>query len=595
MMLSDMRKNIRVVMFIVAAAFIAGFLMSELWRMIGTRGSQRGRARDTHGYVAQVGDHNVTNDEYRGVVSYITDRYKTDNRLRDLSNEDYQAIEQQAWKYLVSELTWAKVLKAEKIDVTNEELMEIVKGNPPEELRNKPELLTDGKFDQQKYLQVMNAPENREYFVRYFRQIAEMLPREKFRMDAGNVYRVTNPEVEDALTAANNKWKTTSLFFGSQVPSQKVEPTEADARAWYDANKDKFLRKETRQLRLVSFPMTVTHDDSVAAKEAIDRAYEELLKGETFNLASLDYSDLEGETLSAMTPRAGLDKETDSLVARLKPGQYSSPYLAPYGWQIVQLDSAKKDSVAFRRILVRVKIGAEVLATVRDSVRSFIEKSATEKFDTLAARFGLPVRSLRPLVGDQKELPGLDVDSPSELIEWARTAKPGQVFDLPLRGARGYYVFELAEVKPAGVQEFDDKAKELAMWGARRDKEKQVWLPKARQALETIKAGKSFEQYAQENPGVEIQTDSFSGIEECRMKKGAEFAGAVLALNPGEKYGLVEFEWGAFIIRCDERVPVARLEAAAYAEQRRTKVVQDVTAEMLKPSSVKDFRDALAY
>ena len=217
MMLSDMRRNIRVVMFIVAAAFIAGFLMSELWRMIGNRGGQRGRPQDTHGYVAQVGDHNVTNDEYRGVVSYITDKYKSDNKLRDLSNEDYQAIEQQAWEYLTTELTWAKVLKAEKIGVTNDEIMEIVKSNPPEELRNKPELMTDGKFDPQKYLQVINAPENREYFTNYFRQILEMLPREKFRIDVTNAYRVTNAEIEDGLAAANSKWRATALFFGSGV------------------------------------------------------------------------------------------------------------------------------------------------------------------------------------------------------------------------------------------------------------------------------------------------------------------------------------------------------------------------------------------
>jgi len=582
-------------MFIVAAAFIAGFLMSELWRMIGTRGSRRGRQQDTHGYVAQIDDHNVTNDEYRGVVSYITDRYKTENKLRDLSNEDYQAIEQQAWKYLVNEVTWAKALKAGKIAVTNEELMEIVKGNPPEELRNKPELMTDGKFDPQKYLQVMNAPENREYFVRYFRQIAEMLPREKFRIDVDNAYRVTNSELEDALTAANTRWKTTALFFGSQVLTQKIEPTDAEAEAWYNANKKQFLRKEMRRLRLVYFPLALTPDDSAAAKEAIDRANDELVKGETFNLATLDYSDLEGETLSTMIPRTALDKVTDSILSRLKPGQHCSPYLAQYGWQIVQLDSAKKDSVAFRRILVRVKIGAEVLATVRDSVRSFIEKSANEKFDSLAARFGLQVRPVRPIYGDQKDLPGLDVDSPTELIDWARAAKPGQVFDRPLRGARGYYVFELSEAKPAGVQEYDDMAKQVAKAGVRREKEKQVWLPMARQALDAIKAGKSLEQCAQENPGVEIQADSFIGIAECRMKKGMEFAGAVLALNTGEKYGLVEFEWGAFIIRCDERASISKLEPAAYVEQRRSKVAQDLSAGLLKPSEVRDYRDALAY
>ena len=594
MMLSDMRRNIRVVMFIVAAAFIAGFLMSELWRMIGARGSQRGRTRDTHGYVGQVGDHNVSPEEYRGAVSYITDKYKSDNRLRDLSNEDYQAVEQQAWKYLITELTWQKALKAGRVGVTEAEIMEIVKSNPPEELRNKPELLTDGKFDQQKYQQIMNAPENREYFSKYFRQIVEMLPREKFRIDVINAYRITNPEAEDALAAANTNWKTTSLYFGSKVLKQKYEPTEAEAKSWYEVHKDSFRTKETRQLRYVFFPMTVSRQDSADAKEVIDRAHDQLLKGETFNLTALDYSDFEGETLSSMTQRTGLGKETDSVLSALKPGKYSSPFMVPYGWQIVQLDSVKKESVAYRRIVVRVKMGSEVLATIRDSVRSFIEKAATDRFDTLAARFGLTVGQTRPLVGDQKELPGLDVESPAGLIEWAKKAKPGQVFDLPQRGAQGYSVFELAEVKPAGFADYE-KAKQAVVFRLRLAKEKQAWSQMAQQALEAIKAGKTLEQYAAENPGVELQTDSFNGITDCRRKEGPEFAGALAALNSGDKYGVVELSWGAFIIRCDERTPTSKLDPAGYAEQRRTKVAQNLTGEMLKPPEVKDYRDALAY
>ena len=594
MMLSDMRKNIRVVMFIVAAAFIAGFLMSELWRMIGTRGSQRGRTQDTHGFVGMVGKHGITPEEYRSAVSYITDKYKTDNQLRDLSNDDYQAVEQQAWKYVVSELTWAKVLQAEKVGVTEAEIMEIVKSNPPEELRNKPELMTDGKLDLQKYQQIINAPANREYFTKYFRQIMEALPREKLRIDIINAYRVTNPETEDALAAANTQWKTTSLYFGPKVMTQKYEPSEAEVKAWYEAHKDTFRTKETRQLRYVFFPMTVSSQDSADAKDVIDRAYDQLGKGEAFNLTVLDYSDLDAETLSAMTPRSGLGKETDSAIVKLKPGQYSPPYFAGYGWQITQLDSAKKDSVAYRRIVVRIKMGSEVLATVRDSVRGFLEKTATEKFDTLALRFGLTVQQTRPLVGDQKELPGLDVESPAQLIEWAKKAKPGQVMDQPQHGTRGYYVFELAEVKPAGFADYE-KVKQAAVFRLRLEKEKQAWTEMAQQALAAIKAGKSLEQYAAENPGVELQIDSCTGLTDCRRKQGPEFAGTVAALNPGEKCGAVETNWGAFIIRCDERTTVSTLEPAAYADQRRSQVGQDLMGELLQEPEVKDYRDALAY
>jgi peptidyl-prolyl cis-trans isomerase D len=592
-----MRKRTRVVMLVVAVAFIVGFLLvpnlGQIWRALTGRGGRE--TQDTHGYIGQVGKHNITPEEYRGAVSYMTDKYKSDNRLRDLSNEDYLAVEQQAWKFLLSELTWARVLKAGNVRVTQDEVMEIIKSNPPEELRSKPELMTDGKFDQEKYFKIINAPENRAYFAKYFRELLEMLPKEKFRIDVVNAYRVTNRETEDALGAANTKWKATSLYFGPKVLKEKVEPSEAEVRAWYDAHKEDFRTKETRQLRYVFVPLAVTREDSAGAKETVDRAYNQLLKGETFNLTMLDYSDLEGETLSIMIPRSQLDKPTDSAVGRLKPDAFSPPFLTGYGWQIALLDSARRDSVAFRRILVRVKMGTEALATVRDSVRSFVEKSAAGRFDSAAVQFGLPVTLARPMVaGGQDNLAYLKLESQAQLVEWAKTAKPGRIFDRPQRGAQGYYVFELAEVKPAGVQEFE-KAKMAAGWRARQDKEKQVWLAKAKEALEAIKAGKSLEQYAQENPGVELQPEEFSGLLDCRRKKGPEFAGAVAALNSGEKYGVIEMSWGAFIVRCDERTPTTTLEPATYAEQRKQQFAQELMQKMLMQPEVKDYRDALAY
>jgi parvulin-like peptidyl-prolyl isomerase len=81
---------------------------------------------------------------------------------------------------------------------------------------------------------------------------------------------------------------------------------------------------------------------------------------------------------------------------------------------------------------------------------------------------------------------------------------------------------------------------------------------------------------------------------DCRSRKGPEFAGAVAALNPGEMYGVVETDWGAFIIRCDERTSTGTLAASGYADQRRQQVGQDLMQEELKAPEIKDYRDALA-
>lgn len=579
-------------MIIVAVAFVAGFLMSELWR---TLGPDRNRRPQESGLVGRVGKHAITHDEYRSAHAYITDKYRRENRIRDLSNEDYASIEQQTWRFLVSELTWAKVLKDAGIRVTQEEVFEIMKANPPEQLREDSNLMTDGKFDHEKYMQVMNAPENRAVFTQYFRDLVEMLPKEKFRIDASVAYRVTNGEVEEALNEANVKLRATALLFGPQVISARVEPSEAEVRAYYEKHKADYRSKEMRQPTYVLFPLALTSTDSQAAKELVGKAYDQLVRGDSFNLTALDFSDLEPDTASTLFARSRLDPKTDTVVRGLKAGSHSAPFLTDFGWQIVLLDSARNDSLALRRILVRVKKGGEALATLRDSVRSFVERTRDEPFDSVAAQYGLQVMRPRPMVDGKASFDELAIESPSQLIEWTRRARTGDVMESPLRGMTGYYVFHMSEVRQAGFQEFE-KVKPAAGWKLRQEKERTAWLAVAGSAWAQVKAGKSLEQCAHDFPGVEvIAGETFEGIRDARARRGAEFAGALSVLAPGEATGVVALNWGAYIIRCDERTELTVQTADDFVQQRQQQVAQELMRELLKEPEINDYRDGLAY
>jgi parvulin-like peptidyl-prolyl isomerase len=579
-------------MIIVAVAFVAGFLMSELWRMLGP---DRRRGPRESGLVGRIGKHAITYDEYRSAHAYIADKYRRENQIRDLSNEDYAAIEQQTWRFLVSEITWAKVLKDANVRVTQEEVFEIMKANPPEQLRNDPNLMTDGKFDQEKYMQIMNAPENRAVFTQYFRDLVEMLPKEKFRIDASAAYRVTTGEIEQALSEFNVRLQATALLFGPQVVAQRAEPSEAEVRAFYEKHKDDYRTKELRQLCYVLFPLALTQADSQAAKEQIDKAYEQLVRGDSFTMTALDFSDLEADTGGRLVARSRLDPKTDTVVRGQKPGSFSSPFLAGYGWQIVMLDSMRGDSLALRRILVRVKKGGEALATLRDSVRSFIDRARTEPFDSVAAQFGLAVMRPRPMVGGSGSFDEMALESPSQLADWARRARPGEVLESPLRSMAGYYVFGMSEVKPAGYQEFE-KVKPAVAWKLRQEKDRSAWLAVAESAWAQVKAGKTLEECAHDFPGVEvIAGETYEGVGDARARRGAEFAGALSVLAPGEKTGVVALNWGGYIIRCDARQEVPTLTSDAYAQQRQQQFTQELLRELLKEPEIRDYRDGLAY
>ncbi len=547
------------------------------------------------GIVGVVGDHKVTYDEYRGALAYITDKYKTENQLRDLSSEDYAEIERQAWSFLVSELTWGRMLRDSKVKTSEQEILEIMKANPPEALRNNPELLNEkGEFDRDKYMSAMNNPKNRDFFVKYFRDLAEMLPKEKFRIDVVNSYRVTSAEANEAVRAANSTWRVTSLYFGPKLLAERAEPTEDSIKAYYRTHQHEFRTKEIRQARYVHFPFSVTAEDSAEAEEQIRNAYQQLKAGESFNLTMMDFSNLVAETTSGYVPRSRLDPKTDSVVKKLTAGRYSEPFLADYGWQIVTLDSLKGDSVALRRILVRIQMGAEAVAKVRDNVREFMEQCKVDGFDSTAKRKGLYVMRARPMVDRKPNLAGLELESPSQFVDWILSAKQGDIMPEPARGRNGFYVFELSEVRPAGVQKFEE-AKEAAKWKLRQAAEKKVWLARAHEVLAEVRAGKTLEQVAAEDQNIELVTEEFNGLLDVRRRKGAEFAGAVKALEPGQHSGIVETNWGAFIIRCDSRQDGTVLAPEQYSQQRAQQVGQELIRDFLKEPEIKDYRDPFSY
>lgn len=578
-------------MIIVAVTFIAGFLASELWQSIGSR-SARNRGETGHDYVGLVGDHKITFDEYRNAAAYVTDKYKQDNRLRDLSTEDYAAIEQQTWRYLVNELSWARLYRNAKIGVTREEVVEIMKANPPAELAQNPELYTDGKFDYQKYEQVMQNPQNEQFFAKYFRELVEMLPKEKFRIDVASAWRITEGEATDAIALANTRWKVTSLTFGPQVAAGITEPTEAELKAFYDQHREEFRRKESRQLTHVIFPVRITAQDSQAVAEAIERAHAQLVAGENFNLTMLDFSDLQPETLSTSYLRSRIDPATDTVLRSLKPGGYSKPFLTSYGWQIVMLDSARGDSVSMRRIVIRMKSSGENVAAMRDSAAAFIDQAEKDNFDSVAARFHLRPMPYRAMVDGELSLGAIQLDGADQLIDWARVAKKGVTFGKPLRSAQGFYVFHLAEIQPNAIPDFET-AKPGVAWKLRQEREKAAWTARAEEALAQIRAGKSFEQYAAENPTVQLLTEEFDGIIGAMRRKGPEFGGAMAALATGDKYGVLDLPWGASILRCDERTEIQPppLDPQTWVQQRREKVGQDLLQALLGEAKVKDYRE----
>lgn len=598
-----MRKRVKIVMFIVAAAFIGGFLLSELWQLI--RYPERGgRRRIIAGGVGQVDKQTIGFDEYRQVREFIAQKYRKDSLFRDLTNEDETRIEHLAWDYLIQEMTWNKVLKESKLGITDGELEWIITRVPPPALQNHPDLMTDGKFDTTKYLQALQNPQNRPFFAQYAREIYEQLRSQKLQMYVAGALHIGDGEIEDALRRTNTVTSVTALYIGPEALSEeekKFEPTEAQLRAYYRAHqKDYQPKEEVRELRFVFFPFGVTAQDSAAARERIDEAYRRLLGADSaslrdsFEMVSYTFGDFEPETTSVAFSAGQFFPATESVVQRLKPGRFSRPVVAENGWQIVFLDSARNDTFWVRRIRTRIRPDETRELARHDEVKSFIDQATADNFDSAATRLGLTIAPTPARVVGKKRLNwAVEIYNPTQLIEWAREAKLGDVLDVPGRGPFGFYAFQLAKIVPVQPAPFE-RVKEAIRWKLRQEEQKKLWRKKADEVAAVIKAGKTLEQYAAESPGVELIQEEVNGVSDYRARgrRGVEFVAAALALEPGETAGPIATGWGCYIVRCDRKnqAEPSVITAEKYIEQKQQRLFQELWQKLTEEPESRDLR-----
>lgn len=595
-------------MIIVAVVFIAGFLMSELWNLL-RRHEKPAQRNIPPGVVGQIGDHKITTEEYRQVQQYIANKFHNDSMFRELTNEDQARIEHLTWNHLETELTWAKIFKQTRLDITEGELEWIINNFPPPQLQNHQDLMTDGKFDTNKYRQALANPNNRPFFARYAREIYEQLRGQKLQSYVAGAIIVPRNEVEQAVNLMNTVVSVTALYIGPTALKEEernYDPTEAELRRYYNEHlKDFQPKEEIRELKFVFFPFTITPQDTQAARARIDEAYRRLLAADTaslrdsFEMAGLTFGDYEPDTSSVAFTSEQFAPTVESIIRRLRPGSFTKPLSTGNGWQIILLDSAHKDTFWVKRIRSRVKPDENRELALQDQIRQFLEAVAEGDFDSVAVGMNLMIGPTPARVLGKKRLSwSVEIYNPGQLVTWAADAKPGEVMPVPMRGPYGYYIFKLQRVLPVKPAAFE-QAKEAVKWRVRQEREKRLCEEMANGALAQIKNGKKLEEYAAENPHIELINELINGTADmiARGRRGAEFVGAALALEPGQIAGPIKTNWGYYIIRCDEKHQneSSAMKPENYVQQKQQLLFQELWQKVTEQPESRDWRLVRSY
>ena len=390
--IGSIRKHSTMLVIVIGAA-LAAFILGDFAKRRGTR--------DVN--VGVIDGQEVTIMDFNKKFETNLENTKRQRKTTTLTGAEQASVRMQTWSQVVKNIIMSEEYSELGIDVTADELYDMVQGPNPHPLVV--QSFTDpntGVFDRSRvvnYLQNLDnmPPEAKQQWIDFEKYLKEDRLQTKFNALLTNGYYVPKAMAMQAYKDDNNRASITFVANKiTNVPDSAVTVTDADYLAYFNANKEKYRQEAGRDMDYVLFKVTPSEKDIAKAKKeivAIKKEFEESDDVERFMKVNSDtpYD-------SSWKAQGQLPVEIDSIMFAEKPGFVSNNWFTNNNFKLARLmDVAMRpDSMKASHILIaykgafranpaidRTKEDAQKLA---DSLLKVVQKKSN-KIEDLAAKY----------------------------------------------------------------------------------------------------------------------------------------------------------------------------------------------------------------
>ncbi len=552
-----LRERTHVVMIILVIAFVG--LIGLEWGADMT-----GRGPGGQNAVGSINGESVSYEEMRFEVER---QQEIDRQQQGGSVDEFRRREiiNEVWDRRVNLTLLEQTIGQQGISVTDAEILEAIRTNPPDYIRQQEMFQTDGEFDQTKYLQALNDPavEGWAFLEDQYRML---LPRQKLVSRVVSGARVTDLEVRQAFVNQNERLTARYLLFDPE--DQAVEPesiTDEDVSAYYSEHPEAFLEDDRVSLSYVMIPKQPSVADSQRVVRQIEELYDQLVNGADFETLARDFSEdtsnaSEGGDLGFFG-RNAMVPEFEAAAFETPAGTVSQPVKTEYGWHIIKVEETAvrdgEEQVRARHILLQTIIGQQTLGALNDQARQLQARAVESGLEDA-------VRAMPDSL--QVESTGFFADRPDGFItgigylvgasSFAFASEPGEIGEV-LENTSGFYVLENAGEKPAGVLPLEEVELRIRSILVRNRKMEQARLrgEEVRAGL----AGGNLDALSGEMADQVATTDPITRQQAFIPRIGQDLnfiKGAFQLSETGELSEVVEGERGYYLIQLVDREPV---------------------------------------
>jgi parvulin-like peptidyl-prolyl isomerase len=436
-LLTRIRESMTKIFAVFAGVFIVYIVLDWGMDITGRKGSQQAAQSQMVGFIDGKGI------PYRDFSELVQQNLDAQRAQTKSDPEEFQVrmVRDQVWASMVTEKLYEREVERLGLSVTDQEIIDAVKGdNPPDFLRNQ---FTDstGTFNRAAYDQVISDPRNRQVMINVERAIRQQKLRAKLQSVILAGVTVTEGEVAGKFADDNVSYSAEVLTLEPSVltPDSAVPVSDGELRAYYDKHIKEYKLDATRKVKYVPFLLGASKSDTDYVRDEMTDILRRVKEGAAFE--EIAASSSATPSADATFSRGELERETEKAVFGAAPGAIVGPLLQNDGFHLIKVHEftkGKEDFIHAQHVLLRIDAGDSVSA--RNKARDVLAKArAGEDFGDLAAKYSTEAGAAQT----RGELGWFGKGRMVKAFEEAAfAAKPGQIVG-PVKSEFGYHVIKI--------------------------------------------------------------------------------------------------------------------------------------------------------
>ncbi|MCE5273221.1 peptidyl-prolyl cis-trans isomerase [bacterium] len=434
-MMQTFRNNMKIIFFVLIFFFV-GWMAFTLTGLDDYLVQQNRKDYRGVKYAGFVGKEKIDRQAYNDRLRRAVEMASSQRSSGGLSSWEMDQLSDQVWSDIVNDIILGKVLDKRGIKVNDGEVVEYIRTNPLPELMREPALQTDGRFDYDKYLQILADPRMAQLVSELETDARNKIPNLKLFLEVASLYKMTDDELKLNYKAADEKAQVDYVRFVSDslIADSEVQIGDDEIKKYYDDHPDSFKRPDIAAVTFALLPLLPGSKDSAAARDTLEAVLARYKSGESWDSLAVHYSQDPFASSGGDLGWFAKGDYQDTLMAgqafNMKPGEVSAPIVVSKGMMILRVDSMKVfDGVKrlrARRIALNIEPSAEQLNAVRARARTLrgLMRQEGRSFEAVVADSALQVKESGSFViGGQ--IPGIQAGR--DLMDYVYGASEGAV------------------------------------------------------------------------------------------------------------------------------------------------------------------------